>query len=249
MRLAKKTRMHLDAVAGLEPAGFRPHLCNTTAAAIIARLPQRGEQEQDCLLWLPPPMPTGKPAMTIAALCSLLIATMALLALPAKAAASIDIAVTRNHASQQAYFDIRASGFARATPERVWQVLTDYERQPNFVPNLLRARILSRNGPEVLLEQDGRSGFFIFQRAVHLQVLITEKSPTTIDVALVSGDMTRYSARWSMSPAEQAGVSGTRIDYTGAVEPNFFVPPLIGNAIVQTDIRKMLEAVITELEK
>ncbi|MEB0137268.1 SRPBCC family protein [Actimicrobium sp. CCC2.4] len=187
--------------------------------------------------------------MTNAALCSLLIATMTMLALPARAAASIDIAVTRNHASKQAYFDIRASGFAHTTPEHVWQVLTDYERQPDFVPNLLRARILSRNGPEVLLEQDGRSGFFIFQRAIHLQVLITEKSPTSIDVALVSGDMTRYSARWLVSPVEQAGVSGTRIDYIGAIEPNFFVPPLIGNAIVQTDIRKMLEAVISELEK
>jgi hypothetical protein len=52
-----------------------------------------------------------------------------------------------------------------------------------------------------------------------------------------------------VTPAEQAGISGTRLDYNGAIEPNFFVPPLVGNAIVQTDIRKMLEAVIVELEK
>ncbi len=194
-------------------------------------------------------MPTGKTTMTIAALCSLLIATVVLLTSPAKAAPVIDITVTRNRTSEQAYFDIRASGFAHATPERVWQVLTDYERQPDYVPNLLHARILSRNGAEVLLEQDGQSGFFIFHHAIHLQVRVTEKPPSSIEVALVSGDMKRYSARWSISPAEQAGISGIRLDYTGAIEPDFFVPPLVGNAIVQTDIRKMLEAVIIELEK
>ncbi len=194
-------------------------------------------------------MPTGKSTMTITALCSLLIAAVAMLASPATAASTIDIAVTRNHISEQPYFDIRASGFANATPERVWQVLTDYERQPAYVPNLLRARILSRNGAEVLLEQDGRGGFFVFHHTIHLQVRITEKPPSSIEVALVSGDMKRYSARWSMTPTEQAGISGTRLDYTGAIEPDFFVPPLVGNAIVQTDIRKMLEAVIVELEK
>lgn len=194
-------------------------------------------------------MPTGKTTMIIAALCSLLIATVAMLASPAVAAPVFDITVTRNRTSEQAYFDIRASGFAHATPERVWQVLTDYERQPDYVPNLLHARILSRNGAEVLLEQDGQSGFFVFHHAIHLQVRITEKPPSSIEVALVSGDMKRYSARWSVTPAEQAGISGTRLDYNGAIEPNFFVPPLVGNAIVQTDIRKMLEAVIVELEK
>lgn len=187
--------------------------------------------------------------MTFAALCSLLIATLAMLALPVQAAGAVDIAVTRNRAEPQAYFDIRASGFAHAAPERVWQVLTDYERQPDYVPNLLRARILSRNGAEVLLEQDGRGGFFMFHRAIHLQVRVTEKPPSSIEVTLVSGDMKRYSARWLLSPAEQAGISGTRIEYTGAIEPDFFVPPLVGNAIVQTDIRKMIEAVIAELEK
>jgi ribosome-associated toxin RatA of RatAB toxin-antitoxin module len=187
--------------------------------------------------------------MTIAALCSLLIATVAMLASPVKAASTVDINVTRNHLSGQSYFDIRANGFAHATPDRVWQILTDYERQPDYVPNLLRARILSRIGAEVLLQQEGRSGFFVFHHAIRLLVRVTETPPTSIDVALVSGDMKRYSARWSISPAEQAGIRGTRLEYTGAIEPDFFIPPLVGNAIVQADIRKMLEAVITELEK
>ncbi|GAA4020172.1 SRPBCC family protein [Actimicrobium antarcticum] len=174
---------------------------------------------------------------------------LGLMALPAHASEALDVMVVRNRTSDQAFFDIRASGFTRATPERVWQVLTDYERQPDYVPNLTAARVVSRNGTELVLEQDGRGGFFLFKRAIHLKVRILEKQPSSIDVALISGDMKRYSARWLLTPAEQSGAAGTRIDYSGSIEPDFFVPPVLGNAIVRADIRKMMEAVITELDQ
>lgn len=183
----------------------------------------------------------------LARFLSLLLASV--MALPVHAAGLLDVLVLRNRTSDQAFFEVRASGFARATPERVWQVLTDYERQPDYVPNLTAARIVSRNGPELVLEQDGQGGFFLFKRAIRLTVRVSERQPSGIDVALVSGDMKRYSARWLLTPAEQSGTRGTRIDYSGLIEPDFFVPPLLGNAIVRADIRKMLEAVITELEQ
>ena len=167
----------------------------------------------------------------------------------ARAAGSLDIKVQRTHAETGAFFDIRASGFARAPLEHVWQVLTDYQRQAEYVPNLTGARIISRSGSEVLLDQNGNGGFFFFKRAVHLQVRVVETPKSIIEVGLVSGDMKRYSARWQLTPTELNGESGTRIDYAGSLEPDFFVPPLIGNAIVQNDIRKMLAAVIDELEK
>ena len=172
--------------------------------------------------------------------------------LPASFACGValpQVTVQRQHTDDSAYFEVHASAFTHASQERVWQQLTDYQRQPDYVPNLTSARIVARNGSEVVLDQEGRGGFFFFKRALHLQVHVQETQKSAIDVTLVSGDMKRYTAHWRISPAEVQGESGTQIDYEGSLEPNFFVPPMIGNAIVLSDIRKMLAAVIDELEK
>ena len=160
-----------------------------------------------------------------------------------------EVTAQRRHADGNAYFEVHASAFTHASPERVWQQLTDYEHQSDYVPNLTSAKIVARTGSEVILDQDGRGGFFFFKRAVHLQVRVVETPKSAIDVTLVSGDMKRYTAHWQLTPADSNGASGTRIDYVGSLEPDFFVPPLFGNAIVLADIRKMLAAVVDQLDK
>lgn len=168
------------------------------------------------------------------------------ISLAANAGVPPEVSVHRNRNAGPAWFEIMASVMARATPQHVWQVLTDYEHQPDYVPNLLSARVMSRDGAEIVLDQEGRSSFLFFQHAVHLRVRISEQPQVRIDVMLVSGDMKHYSARWRLTPTEIDGVASTRIDYSGILEPDFFVPPLIGNALVKTDVRKMLSAVVDE---
>ncbi len=165
------------------------------------------------------------------------------------AAGTLEVTVLRQRVSGGAFFEVHASGFAHASIEHAWQLLTDYERQSDYVPNLTSAKIISRNGNEVTLDQDGRGGFFFFKRPVHLHVHIVETPKLTIDVALLSGDMKRYTAHWQLTAVDVGGDGGTRIDYGGNLEPDFFVPPLIGNAILQNDVRKMMMAVIDEIEK
>jgi len=41
----------------------------------------------------------------------------------------------------------------------VWEVLTDYESLPSFIPNLMSSRLLNREGTTVLLEQIGSQRF------------------------------------------------------------------------------------------
>ena len=38
-----------------------------------------------------------------------------------------------------------------------WAVLTDYDRLTSFIPNLISSRVVSREGLEVVLEQEGAS--------------------------------------------------------------------------------------------
>src|SRR3712207_9021681 len=46
----------------------------------------------------------------------------------------------------------------------LWKILTNYERHPEFVPDLKRTRVLSRTGNRAVLEQSGQARFLFFKR-------------------------------------------------------------------------------------
>lgn len=161
----------------------------------------------------------------------------------------VEVTVRRMQQDEQSFFEMQASGFARSPQKKAWQVLTDYERLQEFVPNLLSSKLLERNGAQATLEQKGRVGFFIMSRTIHLVLRVTEHPCSTLDVTLVAGDMKRYVTRWELAPSTRNGVNGTRISYSGMVEPDFFVPSLLGAALLRIDLKRMLEAVITEIDK
>lgn len=162
---------------------------------------------------------------------------------------SVEVSVSRMQQDEQRFFEMHASGFVRRSQKKAWQVLTDYDRLHEFVPNLLSSRLLERSGAQATLEQKGRVGFFIMTRTVHMVVRVTEQPCSALDIALVAGDMKHYVTRWELAPAIRNGANGTRISYSGMVEPDFFVPSLLGTALLRADLKRMLEAVIAEIDK
>jgi ribosome-associated toxin RatA of RatAB toxin-antitoxin module len=160
---------------------------------------------------------------------------------------SIEDSVKRKHRKERILFEIQASGLVRATPQQTWAVLTDYGRLSEFVPDLLSSKLLSRCGDEAIIEQQGSIGFIFMRQSIHLVVRVIENPFSTLDVALVAGDMKHYASRWELAPLEQG--AGTRIAYRGSLEPDFFVPLLLGRALVQLDVQKMLAAVVAEIER
>lgn len=147
------------------------------------------------------------------------------------------------------FFEVNAKSFVQATPRQAWKVLTDYERLTEFVPGLVRSKVLSRNQREVTLEQESNAGFLFLSQTIRLVVRLREQPFSTIEVALVSGDMKRYQARWTLTAFAQNGRDGTLIGYSGAIEPVFFLPPVVGRQLVQANVRKMVQAVSAEIEK
>lgn len=144
-------------------------------------------------------------------------------------------------------FEIQASGVVRATPQQTWAVLTDYGRLPEFVPGLQCSTLLSRCGDAVLLEQWGSIGFLFVRQSIHLIVRVTEHPFSGLDVALIRGDMQHYASHWELLPLD-AGTA-TRLAYRGSMEPNFYVPRLLGRMQVQAEVRNMLAAVVAEVER
>jgi ribosome-associated toxin RatA of RatAB toxin-antitoxin module len=149
----------------------------------------------------------------------------------------------------EAVFEVNASSFVRATPQHAWRVLTDYDRLAEFVPDLVSSKVVSRTQHEAIVEQRSQAGFLFVSQSIRMVVRITEQPFSKIDVAQVSGDMRHYAAHWELAPFAKDGVDGTRITFSGTMEPDFFVPPLLGTPIVQGNVRKMVEAVASEIER
>lgn len=148
-----------------------------------------------------------------------------------------------------AFFEVRAAGIARATPQQAWRVLTDYERLDEFVPDLVSSKVIARAPNEATVEQESRTGFLFLSLSVRMVVRIAERPQSALDVERLSGDMRHYAAHWTLEPVAFEGGTATRIQFHGELEPDFPLPPLLGDAIVQVNVRRMVEAVIAEIER
>ncbi|MFC5479715.1 SRPBCC family protein [Massilia suwonensis] len=144
-------------------------------------------------------------------------------------------------------YQIASSGTVAATPAAVWRILTDYNHLADYLPNLKSARVVSRNGDSVIVEQLGTARFLFFRQTIRLLVQVRERAPDRIDVSLIDGDMKVYRASWELSPV--AGAAGTRLTYNATIVPKFHVPGFVGTDTVRQDVARMMEAVLVRLDR
>ncbi|KAB8065947.1 cyclase/dehydrase [Janthinobacterium violaceinigrum] len=158
----------------------------------------------------------------------------------------LKVDVKRIEVDGQRMYEVDASGSVQAPPASVWKTLTTYERMNEFVPDLSSCRVLSRNGNEVIIEQQGMARFLFMNHPIHLVVRATETPFTAIDIALISGDMRHYESRWNLYPIPETG--GTRIVFSSRLMPGFYVPGMLGTTMIRGDIERMMAAVLARID-
>ncbi len=158
----------------------------------------------------------------------------------------LKVDVKRIEVDGQRMYEVDASGSVQAPPASVWKTLTTYERMHEFVPDLSSCRVLSRNGNEVIIEQQGMARFLFMNHAIRLVVRATETPLTAIDIALISGDMRHYESRWNLYPIPETG--GTRIVFSSRLMPGFYVPGMLGTTMIRGDIERMMAAVLARID-
>lgn len=144
-------------------------------------------------------------------------------------------------------YQIASSGTVAAAPAVVWRILTDYNHLADYLPNLKSARVVSRDGDRVIVEQLGTARFLFFSQPIRLVVQAHERAPDRIDISLIDGDMKIYRATWELKPL--AGAPGTRLVYNATIAPKFDVPGIVGTDVVRADIAEMMAAVLVRLER
>lgn len=146
---------------------------------------------------------------------------------------------------------ITASIVINAHEQRVWDVLTDYERLAEFIPNLVCSKRIPCPHPDrIWLMQRG------VQRALywHIEaqvVLDLQELPDLVNgkelhFAMVDGDFKQYEGKWSLRPGPRPRT--TILYYEVNVKPRFNFPAIFVERIIRTDLPLNLLAVAARAE-
>lgn len=127
----------------------------------------------------------------------------------------------------------------------IFEVLTDYEHMHEYVPDMTSSRIMNKEESKIRVEQKGKSGIgpFKFKFEVVRDVDLTPL--TEIKSTLVSGNFKSIRTSTKITPEGD----NTKLDYVADMEPGFWVPPLLGPAIMKRQVRRQFEAFTDELKK
>ena len=176
------------------------------------------------------------------ALPNLLAALFTLQAAVASAADDLWVDVDRNGAS----FDVRAVATVVAPIATVWQVLTDYDNLASFIPGLSRSAVQARSANRVVVEQKGEARFLVFSYPIEVRLEVLESPTDSITSRAIEGNLKRMRGRYELRNAAGGGI---QLKYTGELEPEFGLPPIIGTLAVRTMVEEQFGALVAEIER
>lgn len=143
------------------------------------------------------------------------------------------------------YLEARLS----APPLAVFAVITDYPHIQDLHRRVRESRVLRRldaRTTEVFTLLRGCVAA-VFCKSIRRVELVTENPPYELSAEVLPGQSDLKSGRvhWQLS----AEADGTRLTYQSEMEPDFWVPPLLGDALMSRSIRNTTQQMIEEVER
>jgi carbon monoxide dehydrogenase subunit G len=130
-----------------------------------------------------------------------------------------------------------------ATQRQAWDVLTDFDHMPNFVPNLESSKVVSRSGNVLQVAQKGRETYGLLSFSFD-NLREVELAPyTKIKSHLISGSMQKSDGTTHLSE----NGSMTQVTYHGVFIPNVNVPGLLGIPAIESATRRQFDELRREM--
>jgi len=108
--------------------------------------------------------------------------------------------------------------------ESIWQVLTDYDRLADFIPNLKESRRIECPEGRIHIEQIGSQSFLQFKFCARVVLDMIENFPTQIDFQMVEGDFKEFCGQWLLNCPQSDNPSITGLTYVVDVLPSRLMP-------------------------
>jgi ribosome-associated toxin RatA of RatAB toxin-antitoxin module len=109
---------------------------------------------------------------------------------------------------------IRRSALVAASPQRMFELINDVERYPEFVPGCTGARVLDRSQDSLRARLTVGAG----PLSTSFVTRNTLQAPHAIDMELDEGPLTSLTGKWRLSPVVAGDVTGCRVDLDLAFE-------------------------------
>ncbi|ATB38954.1 cyclase/dehydrase [Cystobacter fuscus] len=122
-----------------------------------------------------------------------------------------------------------------APPEKLFDVIAQYEKYPEFLSEVKKIRVLERkdNTLKVQYEVD-------VIKTIRYTILVTEERPKRMSWTFVEGEVMKDNkGSWVLEPD---GEGRTKATYTVELALGPLVPKAIVNALTETSLPKMLES-------
>lgn len=176
-----------------------------------------------------------------------LAAACALLALAAVAPADAATVLETQVSHSDNVYRIRFAVVIDAPLERVRAVMTDFAQLTKLTDTLIESEVLTRSAGKQRIRVVFRTCVLFFCKQMRkTEDVETLSNGDIVTVAVpAESDFHRAEARWHLAGDAVA----TRVEYDAEMEPRFFVPPLIGPALVKSKIRRELIATAGNLER
>lgn len=118
--------------------------------------------------------------------------------------------------------------------EKCFEIISDYERYPDFLPEVKKLRTSNRSGNEVDVHYEAEV-VKVIKYTLHLK----EEKPTKVTWSFIEGEfMKDNKGGWVL---EDQGNGTTKATYSIEVAVGPLVPKTILNALVDSQLPKLLE--------
>jgi carbon monoxide dehydrogenase subunit G len=171
------------------------------------------------------------------------LALLAVLSVPAAAAAESEPAVTIRHDEAREAMVIHASIEIDAPPAVVWAVIVDCDRVPKFIPNMESCRILEREPKDRWQVRETVLNVALLPRIRSVSRLEFDHG-RRISFRKAGGDMRIAEGEWRVEPLERG--KATRLRYDAVLATNMAVPRFMVENIAARDIPVLMKNIERE---
>jgi ribosome-associated toxin RatA of RatAB toxin-antitoxin module len=105
--------------------------------------------------------------------------------------------------------------------DRIWQILTDYDRLAEFIPNLTKSQRIDHPQGGIRIEQIGAESLLKLQFCARVVLDMVEHFPHRLDFTMVEGDFKLFKGSWTLQPLAE---NGTELVYQLSVLPHRLMP-------------------------
>ena len=105
--------------------------------------------------------------------------------------------------------------FVATTPQRAWAVLTNFNSQAKWAPDISQTKVLKRSGSKLELQQTYRAGY-TFGLPIKARLSVQETPPKSFSYKLIQGDrLNTLQGSWTVRPV----AGGVQLKHQMEVDP------------------------------